>query len=239
MFGETIEFKMRTFRFTSGGTQSSDPQQQTIECDLHLEPSATIVQEQAADCTCYTQETCQRDPACEALFPFGSDSNGSEAIIRDLHDNHNYQIRITDDMVAIYKIQNGMMSFEQGRVLCDADSDAVGASGFLSMPVPRNDAENRIWFDIVSRRTTYLDIVEVLPVRNPRQWVYRDGSPATYLPWSRGEPNGPTYEHNVEFGWSGLNTWNDLGDNRRNWVVCTYSLPAGAENTCPWLNDLA
>ena len=59
MFGETIEFKMRTFRFTSGGTQSSDPQQQTIECDLHLEPSATIVQEQAADCTCYTQEQCQ------------------------------------------------------------------------------------------------------------------------------------------------------------------------------------
>ena len=59
LFGETIEFKMRTFRFTSDGTQSSDPQQQTIECDLHLEPSATIVQEQAADCTCYTQEQCQ------------------------------------------------------------------------------------------------------------------------------------------------------------------------------------
>ena len=59
MFGETIEFKMRTFRFTSGGTQSADPQQQTIDCDLHLEPTATIVQEQAADCTCYTQEQCQ------------------------------------------------------------------------------------------------------------------------------------------------------------------------------------
>ena len=64
MFGETIEFKMRTFRFTSGGTQSSDPQQQTIECDLHLEPSATIVQEQAADCTCYTQEQCQGKVTC-------------------------------------------------------------------------------------------------------------------------------------------------------------------------------
>ena len=59
VFGESIEFKMRTFRFTSGGAQSSDPQQQTIECDLHLEPIATIVQEQAADCTCYTQEQCQ------------------------------------------------------------------------------------------------------------------------------------------------------------------------------------
>ena len=59
MFGQTIEFKMRTFRFTSAGTSSSDPQQQTIDCDLHLEPSANIVQEQAADCTCYTQEQCQ------------------------------------------------------------------------------------------------------------------------------------------------------------------------------------
>ena len=59
VFGETIEFKMRTFRFTSGGAQSFDPQKQTIECDLHLEPIATIVQEQAADCICYTQEECQ------------------------------------------------------------------------------------------------------------------------------------------------------------------------------------
>ena len=50
---------MRTFRFTSEGTSSSDPQQQTIDCDLHLEPSANIVQEQAADCSCHTQEDCQ------------------------------------------------------------------------------------------------------------------------------------------------------------------------------------
>ena len=59
LFGETIEFKMRTFRFTSDGTSSSDPQQQTIDCDLHLEPSANIVQEQAADCLCHTQEDRQ------------------------------------------------------------------------------------------------------------------------------------------------------------------------------------
>lgn len=59
LFGETIELKMRTFRFTSDGTSSSDPQQQTIDCDLHLEPSANIVQEQAADCSCHTQEDCQ------------------------------------------------------------------------------------------------------------------------------------------------------------------------------------
>ena len=65
VFGETIEFKMRTFRFTAGGTQSSNPQQQTIECDLHLEPNSAIVQEQAADCTCYNQEQCQGRAICK------------------------------------------------------------------------------------------------------------------------------------------------------------------------------
>ena len=59
LFGETIEFKMRTFRFGSEGTTSSNSQQQTIDCDLHLEPNDNIVQEQAADCTCYTKEDCQ------------------------------------------------------------------------------------------------------------------------------------------------------------------------------------
>ena len=49
----------------------------------------------------------------------------------------------------IYKIQDGTMNFAEGRVRCDADSDAVGASGFLSMPGPRSDAENQIYFDIV------------------------------------------------------------------------------------------
>ena len=49
---------MRTFRFISDGS-ATDAQQQTISCDLHLEPTADIVQEQAADCSCYTQQQCQ------------------------------------------------------------------------------------------------------------------------------------------------------------------------------------
>ena len=137
----------------------------------------------------------------------------------------------------IYKIQDGTMNFAEGRVRCDADSDAVGVSGFLSMPVPRSDAENQIYFDIVSGGTAYLDIVEVLPNTNPRSWVYRDGSPATYLNWSPNEPNTPDRENNVEIGWGGRITWNDLPSSGRKLIVCTYALPAGAENTCPWLND--
>ena len=30
------------------------------------------------------------------MFPFGQDSSGSKSIIKYLHDNHNYQTRITD-----------------------------------------------------------------------------------------------------------------------------------------------
>ena len=57
IFGETVAFSMRTFRFTSGGSVDNE-QQQTIDCNLHLEPIADITQDQAADCTCHTQDQC-------------------------------------------------------------------------------------------------------------------------------------------------------------------------------------
>ena len=48
---------MRTFRFMTGET-TTEGQQQTISCDLHLKASDDIQQEQAADCTCYTEQEC-------------------------------------------------------------------------------------------------------------------------------------------------------------------------------------
>ena len=138
--------------------------------------------------------------------------------------------------VVLYKIQNGRYNFADARVRCDQDSDDAGVSGFLSLPVPKSDAENQIYYDIVSGATTYLDIVEVLPITNPRSWVYRDGSPATYFNWEAGEPNYPEREHNVEIGFHGVK-WNNLPSDVLKLIVCTYSLPAGAQNTCPWLND--
>ena len=55
-FGQEIGFSMRTFRFKTG--ESSNAQEQTVTCTLHLEPSADIVEEQAADCSCYTEDAC-------------------------------------------------------------------------------------------------------------------------------------------------------------------------------------
>ena len=75
LFGKNIAFSVRTFRFTGG--QSSNDQDQIIRCELHLEPVDQVVEEQAADCSCYTSDECQLDPE----FPFGE---GRE-IYRKLH----------------------------------------------------------------------------------------------------------------------------------------------------------
>ena len=58
MFGETTEFSLKSFRFTSGGSVATT-QTQTVECTLHLEPIADVAQTQAPDCTCHTEEDCR------------------------------------------------------------------------------------------------------------------------------------------------------------------------------------
>ena len=54
--------------------------------------------------------------------------------------------------------------------------------------MPRNEAENQIYFDLISIRghgpRVWLDIVEVQPRTSPRSWVYKDGSPVTWFNWS-------------------------------------------------------
>lgn len=55
-FGKDIEFSVRTFEFTGG--QTSGDQEQTISCELHLEPAADVLHEQASGCTCHNVENC-------------------------------------------------------------------------------------------------------------------------------------------------------------------------------------
>ena len=56
LFGRDIAFTVRTFRFT-GGYQTGD-QDQTISCELHLEPAADVAATQPDDCSCYTEDEC-------------------------------------------------------------------------------------------------------------------------------------------------------------------------------------
>lgn len=138
------------------------------------------------------------------------------------------------------------MTIAEGRARCDQDSEDVAAGdasvfGFLHFPMPRNDAENQLFYDILGGG--FLDITEILPSTSPRSWVYRDGSPVTWFKWFTGEPNHPNKERHVEMFNGRLNKryWNDIDGNypghQRN-VNCIYFLPAGAEKICPWLQDL-
>ena len=47
---------VQTFRFMDD--QPSNEQTQTISCELHLDPSDEVIEEQAAKCTCYNESEC-------------------------------------------------------------------------------------------------------------------------------------------------------------------------------------
>ena len=60
LFGKDIAFSVRTFRFTEGQS-STDTQNQTITCELYLEPADQVSAEQASDCICYSAEECSNE----------------------------------------------------------------------------------------------------------------------------------------------------------------------------------
>ena len=57
VFGSNIEFSMRTFLFKTQGS-SAEEQQQTISCNLHLDPAADVSTTEPDDCSCYSEEEC-------------------------------------------------------------------------------------------------------------------------------------------------------------------------------------
>lgn len=58
-FSPNASFNMRTFRFNVDGS-ATESQQQTVFCSLHLDAIANISQDQASDCSCYTQTECEQ-----------------------------------------------------------------------------------------------------------------------------------------------------------------------------------
>ena len=57
VFGTNIEFSMRTFLFKTQGS-SAEEQQQTISCNLHLDPAADASSTEPDDCSCFSAEEC-------------------------------------------------------------------------------------------------------------------------------------------------------------------------------------
>ena len=159
----------------------------------------------------------------------------------------NVLLKIISLGVLLYK-QFDELSFHDGRARCDQDSEDASVSGFLHMPMPRSETENQMYFDLVKARplNTYLDITEIYPQTSPRSWELSDGSTATFFSWYPNEPNDLNTEpfaqllrdHGTEPTRS-AGLWNDVGNNGDHLanIVCSYFLPAGAENSCPWLSD--
>ena len=87
-FGKDIAFSLRTFRFTDGQSSTElDDQNQTITCELYLQPADQVPEEQAADCTCYDEDDCA-GPYCIEVIPEGN--GGDEILILQ-----NDQVRLT------------------------------------------------------------------------------------------------------------------------------------------------
>lgn len=61
-------FEMRTFRFNTGGS-STEAQQQTVICSLHLDHVNDLIQQQANDCSCYTQTECEQNQNLRGMNP--------------------------------------------------------------------------------------------------------------------------------------------------------------------------
>ena len=57
-FGQNVSFEMRTFRFITAGSSATEAQDQTLSCNLHLEPVNDVTSTQPNDCSCHTEADC-------------------------------------------------------------------------------------------------------------------------------------------------------------------------------------
>ena len=58
-FGQSVGFEMRTFRFITAGSSASEAQDQTIACNLRLEPADDVTSTQPDDCPCHSEADCR------------------------------------------------------------------------------------------------------------------------------------------------------------------------------------
>ena len=67
-FGENVSFEMRTFRFITSSSSASEAQDQTIACNIHLDPIADVTSTQPDNCSCHTEADCAAQRTYDAVL---------------------------------------------------------------------------------------------------------------------------------------------------------------------------
>ena len=67
-FRENVSFEMRTFRFITTGSSATVAQDQTVSCNLHLEPVNDVSSSQPDDCLCHTEADCGTPAVRPGIF---------------------------------------------------------------------------------------------------------------------------------------------------------------------------
>lgn len=152
------------------------------------------------------------------------------------------------------------LPFEEAQATCNEDTKNVTGlnslvGSFLSLPRPRNDVENKLYADITDfydQNHIWLDIAVDIPTTLPIPWIHNDSSPVEWLKWDQDQPEfilKDDYYKNNDVSGERISVvlksdgfWADSSYGRifkSSYSICTYFLPAGAENTCNWLQGLA
>ena len=76
VFGANIGFSMRTFHFKT--ERSSIEQQQTLACNLHLDPVDDVPSTEPGDCSCYSATQCSEESSEESTEESKEESEWSE-----------------------------------------------------------------------------------------------------------------------------------------------------------------
>ena len=138
----------------------------------------------------------------------------------------------------ISKVFNEKLTLADARARCAQDSKDAGAPGFLHLPRPTTHVLNAFYFDLYMSQAKddnfWIDISEVLPMKNPRDWIFADGSTVSWYNWNSHEPNNYNNagEHSVHVLSNGK--WNDRPDSGTSEFICVSHIFTDAENICPW-----
>ena len=87
---------MRTFRFITTESSATEGQEQTISCNLHLEPVNDVISTQPENCSCHTEADCLNQGI----------------VVNNRHNNHENFRNISDTVSVVFSRSDGNFLFK-------------------------------------------------------------------------------------------------------------------------------